>query len=68
VDESLVSVIHAAFPAGMPPARPVTGHRCVECDDIDQHVGGRAWPDVAADILPVFSDVFPLLTPAAQAH
>lgn len=68
MDESLISAIHAAFPAGVPPARPVTGHRCDECDETDRVLGGRTWVDVAADFPHYCHDTFPLLTPAAKAY
>jgi hypothetical protein len=68
VDESLLEVIHAAFPAGVPPARPVTGHRCPECDETDRLLGGRIWPDKAADFPHYCHDTFPLLTLAAKAY
>jgi hypothetical protein len=68
MDESLVNAIHAAFPAERPPARPVTDHRCCECDEIDEHLKGRTWLEVATEVLPEFSDALPLLTPAAQAY
>ena len=68
MDDALLGLIRAAFPAGTPPARPVTGHRCVECDEVDQVLGGRTWPDVAADFPTYCHDVFPLLTPAAKGY
>jgi hypothetical protein len=68
VDELQVDVIHAAFPAGVPPERPVTGHRCDECDETDRLLGGRLWVDVAADFPHYCHDTFPLLTPVAQAY
>jgi hypothetical protein len=68
VDDSLVNAIHAAFPAGVPPARPVTGHRCKECDETDRLLGGRTWVDVAADFPQYCHDTFLLLTPAAKAY
>lgn len=68
MDESLIRMIRAAFPAGTPPDRPVTGHRCVECDDVDAMLGGRVWSDVADDFPVYCHDAFPLLTPAAQVY
>lgn len=68
MDESLVIAIHAAFPAGAPPARPVTGHRCEECDETDRLLGGRTWADVADDFPQYCHDTFALLTPAAKAY
>lgn len=66
--DALVDVIHAAFPAGIPPARPVTGHRCEECDETDRLLGGRTWADVAADFPHYCHDTFSLLVPAARAY
>ncbi len=68
MNESLVEAIHAAFPAGVPPARPVTGHRFEECDQTDRLLGGRTWVDVAADFPHDCHDTFLLLTPAAKAY
>jgi hypothetical protein len=68
VDAELTQAIHDAFPVDGPPARPVTGHRCPECDDIDAILGGRTWTEIAADFPPYCQDAFPLLTPAAQAY
>jgi len=68
VDEALFRQIRDAFPDGRPPERPVTGHRCPECDETDAILGGRIWSDVAADFPAYCHDVFPLLTPAAQAY
>jgi hypothetical protein len=68
VHDSVVDAIRAAFPAGVPPARPLTGHRCDECDETDRLLGGRAWVDVAADFPHYCHDTFPLLTSAAKAY
>ena len=56
------------FPIGEPPARPVTGHRCDESNEVDRLIGGKTWREVA-DAFPVYChDVFPLLTPAAMLY
>lgn len=68
MDESLVDAIRAAFPVGVPPVRPVTGHRCDECDETDRLLGGRTWIDVATDFPRHCHDTFPLLTPAAKVY
>jgi hypothetical protein len=68
MNEALALQIYNAFPKGRPPERPVTGHRCLECDEVDDLLGGRVWSDVAADFPDYCHDVFPLLTPAAQAY
>ena len=65
---SLVDVIRAAFPLGKPPARPLTAHRCPECDETDRLLGGRTWAEVADDFPHYCHDTFSLLTPAAQAY
>jgi len=66
--ESLVDTIRAAFPIGVPPDRPLTRHRCVECNDTDRLLGGRTWVNVAADFPQYCHDTFPLLTPTAKAY
>jgi len=66
--EPLLDAIYAAFPVGVPPARPITGHRCYECDETDRLLGGRTWIDVAANFPQSCHDTFPLLTLAAQTY
>ena len=68
LDKTLIQQIHEAFPDGRPPKRPVTGHRCTECDETDRLLGGRNWTDVASDFPYYCHDVFPLLTPLAQEY
>lgn len=68
MDESLVQQIRDAFTAGTPPARPITGHRCDECDEADQLLGGRTWVDVANDFPIQCHDVMPLLQPEAKVY
>ena len=68
MDESHVGEIREASPDGTPPARPVTGHRCIECDEVDALLGGRRWTDVADDFPQYCHDAFPLLTPAAKIY
>jgi hypothetical protein len=68
MDQDLLRDIRNAFPAGHPPERPVTGHRCPECDEVDHLLGGRLWSEVA-DAFPQYCcDTYPLLTPAAQVY
>lgn len=57
-----------AFADTQPPSRPVTGHRCDECNQVDALIGSRTWSDVAADFPEYCHDTFPLLTPEAQAY
>lgn len=68
MDESMIRAIHDAFPDGVPPDRPVTGHRCIECDHVDTLLGGRLWSGVAEAFPEDSHDSFPLLTPAAQVY
>ena len=68
MNEALSLQIHEAFPEGRPPERPVTGHRCMECDEVDALLGGRIWSEVASDFPNYCSDVFPPLTPAARIY
>src|SRR5262249_34182740 len=65
---NIVDEIRSAFPVGKPPARPITGHRCDECDEVDRLMGGRTWPDVADQFPQHCHDTFPLLTPEAKAY
>ena len=48
--------------------RPITGHNCQECYEVDQLIGGRLWTDVAADFPEYCHDVFPSLKPEAQNY
>jgi hypothetical protein len=68
VDESLVRTIRDAFLVGVPPDRPVTGHRCEECDDVDALLGGRVWSEVAENFPEYCHDTFSLLTPTAMVY
>jgi hypothetical protein len=68
VDASLIGVFREAFPDGVPPERPVTGHRCLECDQVDALVGGRTWWEIAEDFPAYCEDTFPLLTPHAKVY
>ena len=56
------------WPEGPIPDRPVTGHRCDECDETDRLIGGRTWRDVAIDFPDYCHDVFPLLTEPAKNY
>ena len=66
--ESLIQAIREAFSIEPIPPRPVTGHRCQECDEVDALLGGRPWPDVADPLPDYCHDAFPLLTPAAKVY
>jgi hypothetical protein len=68
MDEALMRLIRDAFPDRPLPERPVTGHRCPECDEVDAVLAGRTWSDVAGAFPVYCHDAFPLLTPAAQAY
>jgi hypothetical protein len=56
----VVGASHAASPVGTPPARPLPGQRRQECDESDRLLGGRTWPDVAADFPHSCPDTFPV--------
>ncbi len=66
--DGLLQRFRSAFPTAPLPPRPVTGHRCPECNDTDRLLGGRAWPEVAADFPYYCHDVFPLLTDEAKRY
>jgi hypothetical protein len=65
--EDLRQAIRNAFPEGRPPERPITDHRCEECDEIDEIMGGHVWSDFA-DHLPYQCDVFCLLNAPARLY
>ena len=66
--DELLRSIHLAFPDDGVPPRPVTGHRCFECDEVDALLGGRTWTDVVDNFPDYCFDAFPLLTPVAQIY
>ena len=68
MDEALTREIRKSFPEGSPPNRPVTAHRCRECDEVDRLIGARLWPDVATSFPDYCCDTFPLLTTPAQIY
>lgn len=68
MNESLFQQIRNAFPDGQPPERPITGHRCDECDEVDAILGGHVWSKFAINFPVYCHDAFPLLTPVAQAY
>src|SRR5207249_2747015 len=68
MNEVLLRIIRDAFPTGQPPERPITGHRCGECDEVDELIGGRVWTDVADDFPRYCSDSYPFLTTAAKEY
>ena len=66
--QEILQQIREAFPEDRPPPRPITGHRCDECDETDRLLGGRKWRDVAVNFPQYCHDVFPLLTPEAKRY
>jgi hypothetical protein len=66
--KSLLRQLREAFPEEPLPKRPITGHRCPECDEAEDLIGGQPWPEVAAGFPPECHHAFPLLTPAAQSY
>lgn len=66
--DELLKIIQDAFPPGIPPARPLTAHRCDECDETDRLLGGRTWVDVATDFPQYCHDTLTLLTPSGMAY
>jgi len=66
--ELLIQAISEAFPSEPLPPRPVTGHRCPECNEVDALLGGRPWPAVAEPLPDYCHDTFPLLTSAAKVY
>src|SRR4051794_14946500 len=68
VDETLLRAIQDTFPDGQPPQRPLTAHRCPECDEVDILLGDHVWSEVAARFPNDCHDAFPLLTAAAQTY
>ena len=68
VGDCLLEAIREAFPSGTPPERPVTGHRCDECDEVDRLLGGRIWSEVADDFPRFCHDTYPLLTLSAKVY
>jgi hypothetical protein len=68
MSQEIVQAIRSAFPAGTPPERPVTSHRCHECDEVDELLGGQTWIAIADDFPGYCHDAFPLLTASAKAY
>lgn len=66
--KALINKIREVFPAGPLPHRPVTGHRCHECDQVDEQLGGRLWQEVAECLPDWCHDAFPLLTTEAKLY
>ena len=67
-DEAIRESLEVAFSDERLPHRPITGHRCLECDEVDALMGGRAWPSVADDFPHYCHNAFPLLTAAAKKY
>jgi hypothetical protein len=68
VEDSLELALRDAFQCSSIPKRPITNHNCPECAEVDALLGDRSWSEVAADFPEYCHDVFPLLTPSAQAY
>lgn len=68
MSHDLVEMICNAFPLAPLPPRPITPHRCPECDDIDQLIGGLPWSKVVADLPGYWLDAFPLLSRPAMHY
>ena len=68
MDNELRRRIRDAFSQTQLPSRPITGHRCTECDETDHLLGDRAWSDVIDDFPEYCHDTFPLLTNEAQRY
>ena len=64
----LLQLLHAAFADTQRPARPLTTHRCWECDEVDSVFGARTWQEVAAEFPPYCHDTYSLLSDAAKAY
>lgn len=68
MDKRFLPLLIDAFPRYPLPERPVTGHRCPECDEVDRLLADCSWLDVAREFPRYCHDAFPLLTPAAKAY
>ena len=66
--KSLLRQLREAFPEEPLPERPVTDHRCPDCDRADELLGGQPWPEVALGFPQECHDDFELLTPVAQRY
>lgn len=66
--KSLLLQLREAFPEEPLPERPITGHRCLECDEVDDLLGGKPWTDVAAGFPHECDHAFPLLNTDAQRY
>lgn len=66
--KSLLRQLREAFPDEPLPERPITGHRCPDCDRADELLGGRSWPELAVGFPLECHHDFPLLTPTAQRY
>jgi hypothetical protein len=64
----LQEIISSAFANTQIPGRPITGHRCDECNEVDRLLGGRTWQDVLTNFPEYCHDAFPLLTQDAQNY
>ena len=65
---SLLRQLREAFPEAPLPPRPVTEHRCLECDETDELLGGQPWTEIAAGFPNECHHAFSSLTPAAQRY
>ena len=68
MDDGFSQSLRLAFPTEPLPPRPLTNHRCEECDETDRLLGGQTWVEVAADFPAYCHDVFPLLTDEAKRY
>ena len=65
---SLLRQLREAFPEEPLPPRPITAHRCPDCDRADELLGGQHWSEVAAAFPPECHHDFGLLTPVARRY
>jgi hypothetical protein len=66
--QSLMRQLRDSFPEEPVPSRPITEHRCPDCDRVDELLGGQLWSDVAAGFPRECYDDFGLLKPNAQRY
>jgi hypothetical protein len=64
----LLAEFRVAFPEHGMPLGPVTGHRCGECDEVDDLLRGRTWYEVAMDLPRICHSAYPLLTSEAMHY
>lgn len=64
----LIIALLKGWPKDSHPKRPITKHRCDECDETDKLLGGRSWDDVLHNFPDFCHDVFPLLNEDAKRY